>query len=91
LTRAVELLGALSIMDMNPIASLGPQTSITLSPMTISIRPDCTIYMHEPGSPLLKTTLPAPYDTFAPARCANIRMSISLISTSPYPARNSRR
>src|ERR1700681_2901093 len=72
-------------MDMNPIASFGPHISITLSPMTISIRPDCTTYMHEPGSPLLKTTLPAAYVTFAPARCANIRMSISAMSTSPCP------
>src|SRR5215831_7671023 len=45
---------------MNPIASFGPQISMTLSPITISITPDCTMHMHEPGSPLLKTTLPAP-------------------------------
>src|SRR5262249_31108800 len=78
LTRAVELLGAPSTIDMNPIASFGPQTSITLSPITISITPDCTMYMQEPGSPWLKTTLPALNVTFAPARWANIRMSISL-------------
>jgi hypothetical protein len=78
LTRAVELLGALSIIDMNPIASLDPQISITLSPITISITPDCTIYMQVPGSPLLKTTLPALNVTLAPALRANIRMSMSL-------------
>src|SRR4029077_15058818 len=78
LTRAVELLGASSTMDMNPIASFAPQISITLSPVTISMRPDCTIYMQEPTSPLLKTMLPALNVTDAPIRCANIRMSISL-------------
>ena len=44
---------------MNPIASFGPQTSITLSPIVISITPDCTTYMQVPASPLLNTTLPA--------------------------------
>src|SRR5262245_33037590 len=63
---------------MNPIASLDPQISITLSPITISITPDCTIYMQVPGSPLLKTTLPALNVTLAPALRANIRMSMSL-------------
>src|SRR5262245_24628832 len=88
LTRAVELLGTPSIIDMNPIASFGPQISITLSPIIISITPDCTMYMQEPVSPLLKTTLPAVNVTFAPARWANIRMSISLpfISASPVQA-----
>src|SRR5262245_1642676 len=73
---------------MNPIASFGPQISITLSPIIISITPDCTMYMQEPESPLLKTTLPAPNVTFAPARWANIRMSMSLsfISASPVQA-----
>ena len=42
------------------------------------MRPDCTIYMQEPESPLLKTMLPALNVTVAPIRCANIRMSISL-------------
>jgi hypothetical protein len=68
---------------MKPIASFGPQTSITLSPIIISITPDCTTYMQEPASPLLNTTLPAAKVTFAPARCANMRMSMSSMSTSP--------
>jgi hypothetical protein len=59
LTRAVELLGAPSTMDMNPIASFGPQISTTLSPITISSTPDCTMYMQEPGSPFVNTMLPA--------------------------------
>ena len=58
LDRAVEERGAPSIIDMKPIASFAPQTSTTLSPITISMTPDCTTYMHEPASPLLKTTLP---------------------------------
>src|SRR5689334_8404312 len=58
LTRAVELRAAPSIIDMNPIASLGPQVSITVSPISISITPDCTMYMQEPGSFLLNTMLP---------------------------------
>src|SRR5438094_260427 len=57
-------------MDINPIASFGPQLSITLSPISILIRPDWTIYMQEPGSPLLKTMLPALNVTVAPARVA---------------------
>jgi hypothetical protein len=44
---------------MNPIASFGPQVSTTVSPIIISITPDCTMYMHEPGSFLLNTMLPA--------------------------------
>src|SRR6266516_3038712 len=76
LTRAVELLGAPSTIDMNPIASFGPQISTTLSPITISITPDCTMYMQLPGSPLLKIKLPALNVTFAPALCANMRASI---------------
>ena len=61
---------------MKPIASFGPTTSITFSPMTISMVPDCTMYMHCPGSPLLNTTLPFPKFRFAPALFANWRMSI---------------
>jgi hypothetical protein len=72
LTRAVELRAAPSITDMKPIASFGPQTSITVSPITISMTPDCTTYMQVPGSPLLKTMLPAENVTLAPARLANM-------------------
>ena len=58
MTRAVELRAAPSTIDMNPIASFGPQVSTTVSPIIISITPDCTMYMHEPGSFLLNTMLP---------------------------------
>src|SRR5579859_1978835 len=44
---------------MKPIASFGPQTSTTLSPITISTTPDCTTNMVEPASPRLNTWLPA--------------------------------
>src|SRR6267378_3749650 len=79
LTRAVDERGALSIIDMKPIASFGPHTSITFSPISISIVPDCTMYMQFPASPLLNTTLPAGNATLTPAFLANTRMSISLI------------
>src|SRR5215472_8052110 len=80
LTRAVEERGALSIIDMKPIASLGPQTSTTFSPITISTTPDCTTNMVEPGSPRLNTSLPAAKLMLVPARRANSRMSRSLPS-----------
>src|SRR4051794_2169427 len=63
---------------MKPIASLAVHTSMTVSPITISITPDCTTYMHDPASPLLNTTPPAGKLIFAPALRANRRMSISL-------------
>src|SRR4051812_36530247 len=78
-TRAVELRGALSTIDMKPIASFGPTVSMTLSPMTISIMPDCTMYMQLPGSPLLKTTVPAANARVAPAPRANAHISMSVL------------
>ncbi len=42
-TRAVDERGAPSTMDMKPIASFSPQISTTLSPIIISMTPDCTI------------------------------------------------
>jgi hypothetical protein len=66
-TRAVELRGALSTIDMKPIASFGPTASMILSPIIISIMPDCTMYMQLPGSPLLNTTVPAANVRFGPA------------------------
>src|SRR5581483_153279 len=88
LTRAVEVRAAPSIIDMKPIASFGPHTSITLSPITISTTPDCTTYMQVPGSPLLKTTLPAGKLTLAPAPLANARMSISPMNPRLRAVRN---
>jgi hypothetical protein len=70
-TRAVDERGAVSIIDMKPIASFGPTTSITRSPITISIEPDCKMYMHWPASPWLNTVLPAPKLIVAPALFAN--------------------
>src|SRR5262245_27424733 len=87
LTRAVELRCAPSIMDMKPMASLGPQISMTLSPITISMTPDWTTYMQVPGSPLLKTMVPAGKLTFAPAPRANTRMSTSAIARTPTSPR----
>ena len=58
LTRAVEERGEPSTIDMKPIASLAPTVSITVSPIAISMTPDCTIYMQLPESPLLNTTEP---------------------------------
>ena len=87
LTRAVEERGASSITDMKPIASLVPHTSTTRSPITISMTPDCTTYMHSPASPLLKTTLPAAKVRLVPAFLANSRMSISLPLMAPCPVR----
>jgi hypothetical protein len=71
-----------SMTDMKPIASLGPQTSITLSWITISTTPDCTTYMQLPASPWLNTTLPAGNVILVPALAANSRISISAM---PHP------
>ena len=86
LTRAVEERGASSIIDMKPMASLAPHTSTTRSPIVISMTPDCTTYMHSPGSPLLKTTLPAAKLRLVPAFLANSRISISVPLIVPCPA-----
>ena len=43
--RAVDERGLSSIIDMKPSASFAPMVSITLSPITMSMTPDCTIYM----------------------------------------------
>src|SRR5882757_7634320 len=95
-TRAVDERGAWSITDMKPIASFGPHTSTSFSPITISITPNCTMYMQLPGSPLLNTVLPGGNVTFTPAFLANVRMSISLIdlpgaSSLPDPTWSQRR
>src|ERR1043166_2148739 len=88
-TRAVDERGAPSTIDMKPIASLGPHTSTTFSPMTISTTPDCTTYMQAPASLLLNTTFPACKVMVVPALLANIRMSISLPSiVAPLPLRS---
>jgi hypothetical protein len=58
LTRAVDERGAPSIIDIKPMASFSLQTSTTVSPIIISMIPDCTMYIHDPGSPLLNTRLP---------------------------------
>jgi hypothetical protein len=42
-----------------PDRFIRPQVSTTVSPITISITPDCTTYMQEPGSFCLNTMLPA--------------------------------
>src|SRR5436190_9766757 len=86
LTRAVELRAAPSTIDMKPIASFGPQTSTTLSPMTISTTPDCTTYMQVPGSPLLKTTPPAGNVTLTPAPRAKALISTSVTNAPPTQA-----
>src|SRR5665213_3139583 len=75
--RAVDERGLSSIIDMKPSASFAPMVSITLSPIIMSMTPDCTIYMHSPASPLLKTTPPGDTLMVAPALLAKARMSIS--------------
>src|SRR5436305_830678 len=78
LTRAVDERGDWSTIDMKPIASFGPQVSMTLSPSTISITPDCTTYMQLPASPLLNTTAPDLKARLVPTLCANRRISMAL-------------
>jgi hypothetical protein len=47
--------------------------------MTISITQDCTIYMHEPGPPLLKTTRPVDHV------CADPLRDHAHIDFAPFP------
>ena len=54
MTRAVEERGEPSTIDMKPIASLAPTVSITVSPIAISITPDCTMYMQAAGVALVE-------------------------------------
>src|SRR5262249_15669459 len=70
---------------MKPIASFGPTVSITLSPITISMVPDCTMYMQAPESPRWNTSLPALTRMLVPALRANWRMSIALFMLAPHP------
>ena len=63
---------------MKPSASFGPMVSITVSPITMSIVPHCTMYMQSPGSPWINTLPPAATLMVAPAPLAKVRMSMSV-------------